>query len=279
MTSVERIPFEKYVDLPGVHATALKDLLVSPRLYQQRLLQPRPDTDSLRVGRACHTAVLEPDRFLLEYTVWRAKEDGSTRVRRGKEWDAFCEANHDKTILTEAQYTIARSCRDAARNHPVASKLLNGPGKNEVSVRFKHERTGFECKARIDRICTDIIDIKTTRDPSPHKFSADAARLAYAMQLSFYWRAARAAGLGELPCKIIAIQNVMPFDVVVYEIGTDLLVHGEQQYEQALDKLAECMKTNTWPGLAPTEELPLSLPAWAVPGAEDEQLTFNGEAI
>ena len=83
---IERLPFERYVDLPGEHATELRDILVSPLQYHRRKDKPRPDSDALRVGRAGHTAILEPDRFMFEYVVWRADEDvacGPWRSARG----------------------------------------------------------------------------------------------------------------------------------------------------------------------------------------------------
>src|SRR3990167_8857553 len=99
---IERLPFERYVGIAdALHATGLKDMLMSPLHYNWWRTHKRADKDTFRVGRAGHTAILEPDRFLLEYTVWRNKPDGKTRKRDGKEWEAFKEANKDKTILTE----------------------------------------------------------------------------------------------------------------------------------------------------------------------------------
>lgn len=276
----ERLPFDNYIRLPGVHSTALKDILVSPRAYRSRATREPEDRDVLRVGRAGHTAVLEMDRFMLDYAVFTAKdEDGNPRIRRGKVWDAFCEANTDKTILTPAQYETAIEVRDAVRSHPVAGALLAEKGKAELTIEWTHEGTGIRCVSRIDWLCSALVDLKCTRDPSQNSFSRDAAKYAYPFQLGMYREACRAAGLGELPVKIIAAQNVSPFDVVVYDLDEDLLEHGHEQFETAMAKLKHCQDTKQWPGLAPNEELSLILPAWASPSLADEPLTMNGDAL
>lgn len=278
------IPFEEYVRRPEAHATALWHLLTSPLAYWSRTQQRPPDTDALRQGRAGHTGILEPDRFLLEYAVWRSEKDGR---RFGKKWDAFCEANADKCILTEAQYAAALRMRDAVNKHAVASRLVIGPGDNELTLRWVHQSTGIACKARIDRLAAGaagadaaLVDIKTTRDPSPRAFGASAARYGYCFQLAFYGDGVVAAlGRKPPPTKIIAVQNCEPFDVVVYDLGQDELAKGREQVERAMTLLALCTASKLWPGIAPDAEVPLVLPAWASPETDAEPVTFGGEEI
>jgi hypothetical protein len=278
---IERLPFEKYIELPAVHSSGLREMLVSPLHYQHRQQSPRTDSDTLRAGRAGHTAILEPERFLREYVEWVDEhEDGTKRVRRGKAWDEFQAINAGKTILKPAQFKTALTLRDVVRDHPVAGPLVKGIGRNELSIHWVHERTGLKCKARIDRITSQaLIDIKTTRDPTPRSFAATAARLAYTMQLALYSDGAEAAGLGAPAVKIVAVQNVEPFDVVVYDLEFDELEHGRRLYEEAMDKVVECRKSQRWPGFAETSSIPLKLPAWAMPGADEADIVFGGDAI
>ena len=265
MTAIASLPFEDYTELRGIHATALKDLLVSPLLYKYRRDHPRQDKDAFRVGRACHTAMLEPDRFPLEYSVWRKKQG----IRRGRKWEAFCTANEGRTILTEAQYDTAIALRDSARSHAVASQLLAGPGRNELTVKWKHPRTGRDCVSRLDRLTKALVDVKTARDVSPRRFCADAAKFGYAMQLAFYADAV-AVAFGETPpVKLLVGQNAAPFDVAVYDVPEDVLSFGRKQYEDALDLLAKCEESDKWPGQAPDEEVTLKLPLWAAPDFDE----------
>jgi hypothetical protein len=271
------IPFAEYVRRPEVHATSLFHLLTSPRHYQARISGEQPDTDSLRQGRAGHTAILEPDRFLLEYAVWKA--DNGRRF--GKKWDEFCAGNADKCILTQAQYEAALRMRDAVDEHPVARGLVRAKGESELTLRWAHPPTGIACKARIDRLTENLIDIKTTRNPDPHKFGTSAAQYGYAFQLAFYGDGVVAAlGRTPPPTKIVAVQNAEPFDVVVFDLPPEVLAIGREQVERAMNLLAACKKSGQWPGMAPDTEVTLRLPAWAAPQEEDEEpLTFGGEAV
>lgn len=271
--AIDGMPFEDYVTLPGEHATALKDVLVSPLLYHRKRQRPREDKDSMRVGRATHTAILEPDRFALEHAVWRAK-DG----RRGTNvHKAFVAANAGRTLLTEQQYTTALAVRDAVRSHAVAKQLI-ASCRPEVTVKWS--AGDVACKSRFDLFGDCLVDIKTTRDPAPRKFSTDAARLSYALQMGFYYDAALAVTGGKaLPVKIIAAQNVEPYDVVVYDLPDEVINAGREQYHKALETLLECRRTNTWPGIAPSEEVELRLPLWATPEAEEEPVTFGDELL
>lgn len=259
---IEGLPFEEYCELPAEHSSGLRNMLESALLYKHVKDNGREDSDTLRQGRAGHTATLEPDRFLLEYVAWRDGKGGKSRPRRGKVWDAFKEANADKTILKESQYLKALRARDSARNHPVARQLLEEKGRNELTVTWTDERTGLPCKARFDRLCSALVDIKTTNDPNPRRFAATAANYDYALQLAFYQEAARVAGLGMPPVMIIAIQSVAPFDCVVFEMDTEMLGLGKARYQLALDKVVECNQNNAWPGVAPNEAVMLELPPW-----------------
>lgn len=267
---IERLPFEQYMTLPGEHSTGLRQMLTSPLAYQRYKQTQRADTDSFRVGRAGHTAILEPDQFMLEYAVWRGER------RAGKKWLEFQGHHAGQTILTVKQYELALRLRDAARKHPAARRLLDEPGRHEVTLRWVHERTGLPCKARLDRLCSAVVDLKSTKSPLPAKFSGDAARYGYAFQLAFY-AAGAAAVLGEmLPQAIIAMQSTEPHDVVVFELPESVQVAAGAQVEAALDRVAECRASGVWPGIA-DEPVELHLPAWATP--DDEPLTFGGEEI
>lgn len=284
---IEKLKFSEYLKLPGVHSSELKHMLISPKLYAHKQLRPMQDNDTLRVGRAGHTAILEPQRFLGEYCQWETErtdpETGEVKkaIRRGKVWDEFQAANANKTILTPAQFEAALAMRDAVREHPIAGPLVKGIGQNELSLRWTHERTGIDMKGRIDRLVHGqaLVDIKTSADPTPQAFARTAFNLHYFLQMALYSDGVEACGLGTPAVKIIAVQSVAPFDVGVYDIEIEELEFGREQYNAALDRLIECRKTNVWPGFAETGALPLRRPAWAVPAGDDGVTDFGAEVI
>ena len=270
---IHKLPFDKYRAIEAVNASSLKALATSPHHYQRQKQQPRQPSEAMVLGSATHTAVLESDQFLLEYALWRGKQ------RRGKEWEAFQVQHKGQTILRASSYAHCLQLRDAVRGHAPARKLLETPGRAEVSIVWDHS-SGVRCKSRIDYLgnYSTLVDLKTTRDPSPRSFGRDAARLQYPLQLAFYADAVTAA----IGCKpglvaIIAVQNCEPFDVAVYHVPPEVLRLGRQQYEELLPKLEQCQQQQQWPGVAP-EPLELELPAWAYPDPATE-LTIGGQPL
>ena len=58
------IPFEQYLKLPGLSASAMKKLMRSPLAFKWN--QDHPDhasTPAMALGTAAHTAILEPHRM------------------------------------------------------------------------------------------------------------------------------------------------------------------------------------------------------------------------
>lgn len=273
---VERLPFEQYVTLPEVNATSLFNILTSPLLYRWRKDNLRPDTDTFRQGRAAHTAILEPDRFLRDYALW----DGGRRDKRIKEYATFLEVNDGKTILTVEQYDTAMRMRDAVLKHAVAAPLLAEPGRCEITLKWSHPGTGTKCKARLDKLSSAIIDIKSTRDVSPIAFGRSAVNYGYGFQLAFYRDGVIVIEDRVPSVKIVAVQNCAPYDVAVYDVPDSVLTRGNAKIEKALELLSECTKSNKWPGIAPDVEVPLTLPAWADKREDDgEPITFGDEEL
>jgi hypothetical protein len=277
---IERLPFERYVEIDAEHSSSLRDMLVSPLLYRHNKTFKRPDADKLRLGRASHTSCIEPSRFLREYVLWETThEDGKKRIRAGGAWEKFQADNASKTILTPTQYETAVKLRDILRDHPVAGPILREKGRGELTIVWTHPRTGLKIKVRVDWLTELVLaDLKFTFDPSPRVFGASAVRFGYPFQLALYSDVVEAAGLGAPAVKIIAAQSKEPHDVIVFDLEHDVLEFGRKQYNDALDRVVECKKTKRYPGAAEDNALPLVLPAWATPSAEEE-LTFGGDAI
>lgn len=264
---IRNMPFEEYIAVDAINASSLKDVVKSPLFYRHRRDEPRKDNDSLRKGRAAHTATLEPERFLREYALYDGKRD-----KRVKKYQGFLKANAGRTVLNPAEYDEANAIAKSVRSHDRAKRLL-AEGESELTILWTHVRTGERCKSRVDWLHPEaVVDLKTTRDPSPALFATDSARLGYDLQFAFYADALAAAGI-RLPMKIIAAQSSAPYDVVVYHIGSDTLAVGQSKYEAALDTLLACREENTWPGQAPSDEIELHLPKWATEESLSESTT------
>jgi hypothetical protein len=258
---------EQYDALVAVNWSTLRYAELSAAHLQAALAVSRPETDAMRLGRATHTAVFEPDRLLLEYVVW----EGGTR--RGKEWDAFRELHEGKTILLPDDYARALAIRDAVHTHPVAAPLLEH-GQAEMTITWTDKDTGLPCKARMDWLDgADLTDLKTTRCVEARQFGRHAADLRYHCQLAFYATGLEANGM-EPTVRIIAVENEPPYDVAVYTLGPDELWPGEVAVRKALDLVAHCRKTGEWPGRYSYEQ-PLQLPNWEYPDTEEAALVYE----
>src|SRR6266446_6430909 len=99
----------------------------SPSHYRHALLEPRADTDAMKLGRVTHLAVLEPEKFRRSIAVW----DGGRRA--GKDYEAFAAKNQDRELLTEDEFAECTALQAAVRAHSIASRYISG-GKSEVTI-------------------------------------------------------------------------------------------------------------------------------------------------
>jgi|GEM_PF-238205 len=244
-----RITFEEYAAIEAVNWTTLREMDRSPAHYKQRLEQPREDTTRLATGRAAHTAVFEPDRFPLDYAVYRGE-----KTRASNEYKEFAAANEGRTILKEDEYTRTIAIRDAVRSHPVAGPLL-AEGEPEVSLVWTDPDTGLACKARPDWIGPGLlVDLKTTADVDTHAFGRIATRLLYHCKMAHAHNGLRVLGGGPVEAKIIAVETEPPHDVTVFAIDDDQLWNGEQTAARLLRRVAECRERGHWPGRYEAEQ-------------------------
>jgi exodeoxyribonuclease VIII len=142
---LQRMTFEEYQAIDAINWSLLKEMDKSPRHFQHRKANPREDKVGFIRGRAAHTAVFEPERFLLDYVLFKGDR------RAGKAYDALVALHPEETILKTEEYETALAIKDSVRSHPVASRLLAG-GKSEVVITWTDPATGLACKARIDHL-------------------------------------------------------------------------------------------------------------------------------
>lgn len=248
--------YSEYEDLEGVRWSDLKEMDKSAAHFRYRLGNPRQDTPALAFGRAVHTAVLQPDRFPLEYVVY----DGG--MRRGRAWDEFEAANEGRTILKASEYQTCLAVRDAVHACPDAARLLIG--ESELVRQWIDPATGLACKARLDHLSTCIVDLKTTATTDAWRFGSTAARLLYHGQLAYYCMA-EYGGIDEITAetapRIIAVESDPPHDVAVFRLTDDALLAGAQKARDLLAHVAVCTERDDWPGRFVVEQ-DLALPSW-----------------
>lgn len=263
--------YAEYAKINAINWSTLREMRRSPLHYRYALEHPREDTTTLALGRAVHTAVLEPDRFPLDYVVFEGKR------RQGKAWDAFEEANWTRTIVKATEYANLLEMRDAVMRHPIARSYLTG-GVAEQTVTWVETINGVElpCKARPDYIADAIADLKSTRDAGSGAFGRTSARFGYHCQLSWYRRGVRAATGVAKPMVLVAVETDAPHDVAVYRVGDDELYAADEEINALLAQVASCRAADRWPG-ANEGITDLQLPAWVF--GDQESITDDDEIV
>lgn len=259
------IPFAEYCAIDAEHSSTLKSMLVSPLHYKHAREVPRADAATLRLGRAVHTSVLEPDRFPIDFTVYtESKNKGKGSV---KAWEAFQAANTNRSILDEEEYERALAIRNAVRRSSRAMELLS-EGDGEVTAQWAHEATGLACKARFDWCGPKgIVDLKTTRGIDVAGFSRDVANYAYHLQFALYCDGYETIAGEAPPFWVVSVESTAPHDVVVYRVPEALIQRAWVTVQNLLENVKRCRTANHWPGVAGDQVVELALPAWAEQGA------------
>jgi len=267
---IHDLDFAAYRALEGESISDLKVLRESPLKYRFNKTAPRHETAAMALGSAAHTGILEPRKFN------PAVYQGATR--RGKEWDAFQAAHAGELILKQDDVDLVEGMRNAVRSYGPAMRYLVD-GQAEVSMQWVDATTGRKCRGRIDWLTRIdgqpvIVDLKTTKSAKPFAFGGQSAKLGYHLQLAYYFDGFVAI-TGETPSmKIIAVESSAPFEPAVFSIPEDVITQGREEYQQLLQRLAECEETNNWPPALETES-DLSLPTWAY-DAEDNDVSGLG---
>lgn len=251
--------------------STLKAILRSPAHYAHAIANQREDSDSMRIGRAIHKAVLEPDLFDSAWTTWTGAR------RAGKEWDAFeaMALESGREVLNQKELAQVNAVARSVLSNADAVRLLSN-GRAEFEHEWTDEETGIRCGGRVDYVGPNgVVDLKSCMTAEPTAFGAAAFRLMYHAQLAWY---ADGLGMPDVPLSIIAVESSAPHVVVVYTIEELEREIGRAEYREALKRLAECRKSGRWPGYAvgPT---PLSLPRRAYPSDDDDVSALELEGL
>ncbi len=257
------IPFSDYLQIEALNWSSLKHLRSSPLHYRAAVDAPPEDRATLMMGRAAHTAILEPDRFPLDYAVFAGPR------RAGAEWGAFEAANAGRTILKESEYSEALAVRDAVARHRPASKVLSR-GRPEQTITWTDEATGIRCTGRIDLLQDDgLVDLKTTSSLDPRRFQRTFMDLGYHLQLAFYARGLRALGMQYPVCRMVAVESCPPHDVLAAEIDPAAIATGDEEISRLRSTLSVCRAKAKWPGRYPDLDR-YDLQTWAYSQPDDE---------
>lgn len=229
-------------------------------------LAPKKEaTPAMIIGSAFHTILLEPHIFDKEYAILPSID---RRTNKGKEvYAQFCEFAGDKIVLTQEQHMMIANMARLVSKHEIVTTLLD-ESVFEKSIYWTDKETGLQFKCRPD-IWSDkmVVDVKTTKDSSPHRFMSSAYENGYYLQAAMCYEACQSIGKPFEMFIILAVEKEEPYVPSVFIMDGDALQFGIDQFQVYKKKLKECLETNKWAGY-PVQEL--GIPRYAVIENEGE---------
>ncbi len=258
-----------HADRSHISKSGLDLIARSPAHFRHAQDNPDEPTPALIFGQAFHAWMENPDAFFNDFAI---KPEGiDRRTKNGKiQWAAFCEESAGKTIISEEEFSRIKAMGRAVEAHPVVATMIHtGQAYREHSLRWTDDKSGVACKCRPDlwKTMSDdrmlVADYKTTLDASPAAFSRDLMKYRYGLQAAFYSAGVRAAtGLEVAGFIFVVAEKNAPHNVACYVASDEVIRHGEMLMRRDLEKYAECLERDEWPGYSDQLE-EVCLPAWA----------------
>ena len=249
---------EYHGDRKTASSSGLKQILRSPAHYVEYLKNGIKDTPDMQLGRAIHTALLEPDEFENRFVVY----DGD---RRKGEFKEFKQAHSHLEILRPEDVDTIEGVRSSvAKFDAVDLKSIIENGTKEHSVFWVDEETGVPCRIRPDCYAGSVmIDVKKTLDARPFEFVRSCRRLDYDLQAAMYTEGMRHFTGRDFEFFFLAVEDAAPYGVWLHKAPPEMLEDGHNKFRRALETLAKCRGNGRWPVYErPYGELP-----WATRGA------------
>ena len=260
------IESEEYYAHPALSHSRLKLIERSPAHFHHWMVHAKESSDALNFGRLFHASILEPETVASEFLV---APDVDRRTKAGKETHAaFIEAAAGKTVMTQADFEVARSMSEAISADEAARSLVFeavASGRVEEAHLWNDRFYGVEMKAKADAVLSDgtILDLKTTQDASPSSFASSIARYGYHTQAAWYARALQASGQDFRRFVIVAVEKTPPYAVGVYVIDREAIKAGEQRIRRWVSTYTDCVANCSWPGYTSGQVMSIGMPAWA----------------
>ena len=241
---------EEYHASSAISRSQLKLMDKSPYHFWYHVLSgeniPARSSESLNIGSAFHTLLLEPHLFEKEFAI-APKVD--RRTKAGKEAFAeFSASAEGKIILSAEQFSTVSTMVRHVASHEIVTTLISD-AQYEKSIFWTDEATGLQFRVRPDIWSEKIVvDLKTTKETNIHKFKWGALDYGYYLQAGMIYEACQSLGRPFEAFAILACEKDVPHVPVVYTLDGDALQYGIDKFQHYKKRLKKCIDTNTWEG-------------------------------
>lgn len=220
------VPFTEYQSWRAINQSSIRHGRKSMRAMRHAMTVPTKATPAMALGRAIHSAILEPELFG-KIPVFEGKR--TAKVGLAKFEDRFGEC------ITEGERDKAIAARDLVMDQPEAAHLIN-ESRHEVSLIWTDPKGAYgRAKIRLDFLgATGFGDLKTSKDISLAAMNAELFskhKLQYIFQ--FGWAieglSALKGGTCSLDGYLIAVQTVGVPDAYAGPVDRDGIEWGRTQ--------------------------------------------------
>lgn len=269
----EGLSNDEYHRSQGISSTGLKRILRSPAHYKRP-----PEFNSTRakeIGSAIHCAILEPERFIIDYRIVDCE------ARTSSAYKAACKDHPKERVLTTAEHENIIGMQAGVVRNRKCRELIEADGKYELSVFAKDPETGVLVKVRYDKLIDAIgmpVDVKKCQDASREQFRRSIGNYHYQLSAAFYmdaWEWLHGEKLDVM--RWIAVEEQSPHAAARYMPNDEALKVGRAQYRVALNIYAECLERDEWPEYDPDDEEEIDLPAWMLDKSDEVEIDFGGD--
>lgn len=265
----DNLTFGQYTQMEGLNQSKLALFKKCPQKFKCLSKAEREDTDALKIGRAIHTAVFQPELFNGEFL---CLPDIDRRTSKGREeYAAIVTANPSKTILKKDEFNRALEIATEVRSNRHVIRLIEN-AHAEMSVQWTDSASGIVCKARLDSFNEElgtVVDLKTTTDASPRGFQRKLYTYGYNRQAAWYLESLRAHNEPAHHFVFIAVEKEPPYCLGIYRLSDEAIRLSRLENEILLRRYAECMRTDNWPGYTDGIE-DISIPDYGVTDMEEQ---------
>jgi len=264
---VEGMPNDVYHAGPGVSKSGLDLVALSPAHYAARRARQKARPGQLE-GSMLHTALLEPNEFDARYIV------GPSVNRNTKGWHAFVESlKPGQTAIQDDQREVAMLQAASLAAIPDVARLLRGSVR-EGSVYWTDPETNQLCRCRPDALTAIgdgvvLLDAKTFSRAKASAFTRQVEQKRYQVQDAFYSDGVQTAlGVDVLAFLFAVVETEPPYAAAVFALDEPSRQQGRALYRAALDRYADCMVADSWPGYSEDVQM-IGLRDWALQQTDD----------
>ena len=258
-----------HADKTAVSSTGLRTILKSPKAFYRYHTQSESGekSDALRIGTAVHMAILEPTLFSKRFVI-APKFSGEGSVKARNEWKLTLP--RDAVVLKEEEFNDLQEMINSVLKHQDACNILKN-GVAEMSGYYIDPETGIKCRIRPDFYHEGhraLLDVKTTCNCESSSFSRSIWDFRYDFQFGMYCEGIHLITGRPVDYPLfLVIEKKAPFECALFMADEELMAKGRADYRIALNKLRDCLETNSWPAYQRKIE-PISLPIWALKQGE-----------